>query len=185
MPASPRTGPSSAATSERSTYPPCRPAEIRARISRTWLTQLPHAVHAERGALGIQHQMGNAMVGEVRYVSSKTTDDFQSIDANPFLLPVVSAFPGFYPSSLSLCTDPTARDGYGRPNCNASNLIETVNGGCGRVPRARTEPYHAELSRPDRDSVLHFSSKTSPTLPMDSRKHGRRRQHERVRARSA
>ncbi len=84
--------------------------------------------YVQTWTLGIQHQIGNAMVGEVRYVGSKTTDDFQSIDANPFLLPVVSAFPGFYPSSLSLCTDPTA-DGYGRPNCNASNLIETVNGG--------------------------------------------------------
>ena len=83
--------------------------------------------YVQTWTLGVQHQVGNAMVGEVRYVGSKTTDNFQSIDANPFLLPVTSAFPGYY-AGLSLCTNPSA-DGYGRPNCNYSNLIETVNGG--------------------------------------------------------
>jgi hypothetical protein len=83
--------------------------------------------YVQTWTLGVQHQIGGAMVGEIRYVGSKTTDDFQSIDANPFLLPVTSAFPGFYPN-LSLCTNPNA-DGYGRPNCNFSNLIETTNGG--------------------------------------------------------
>jgi hypothetical protein len=77
--------------------------------------------------VGVQHLLGNAAVMEVRYVGSKTTDDFQSLDANPFVLPVTTAFPGFY-HGLSLCTNPAA-DGYGRPNCNASNLIETSNGG--------------------------------------------------------
>ncbi|MEI9968837.1 MAG: hypothetical protein WDM87_09495 [Terracidiphilus sp.] len=77
--------------------------------------------------LGVQHLLSNAAVMEVRYVGSKTTDDFQSIDANPFLLPVTTAFPGFY-HGVSLCTNPAA-DGYGRPNCNESNLVETSNGG--------------------------------------------------------
>lgn len=83
--------------------------------------------YVQTWTLGIQHQLGNAAVGEVRYVGSKTTKDFQSIDSNPFLLPVVSAFPKFY-TGLSLCTDPSA-DGYGRPNCNSGNLIQTSNGG--------------------------------------------------------
>ena len=52
--------------------------------------------YVQTWTLGIDHQIGNAAVGEVRYVGSKTTDDFQSIDANPFLLPVASAFPKFY-----------------------------------------------------------------------------------------
>ena len=90
------------------------PSDFRTPYVQTW-------------TLGVEHQIGDAMVGEVRYVGSKTTDDFQSIDANPYLLPVVSAFPGFY-SGLSLCTNPAA-DGYGRPNCNDSNLVETTNGG--------------------------------------------------------
>jgi hypothetical protein len=83
--------------------------------------------YVQTWTLGIQHQIGNAAVAEVRYVGSKTTDDFQSIDANPLLLPVVSAFPKFY-SGLSLCSN-TAADGYGRPNCNFGNLIQTSNGG--------------------------------------------------------
>ena len=83
--------------------------------------------YVQTWTLGIQHQIGNAAVGEVRYVGSKTTDDFQSIDANPFLLPVVSAFPKFY-SGLSLCSNSSA-DGFGRPNCNYKDLIKTDNSG--------------------------------------------------------
>jgi hypothetical protein len=83
--------------------------------------------YVQTWTLGIQHQIGNAAVGEVRYVGSKTTDDFQSIDANPYMLPVVSAFPKLY-SGMSLCSNPSA-DGYGRPNCNYGDLIQTSNGG--------------------------------------------------------
>jgi hypothetical protein len=83
--------------------------------------------YVQTWTLGIDHQIGKAAKAEVRYVGSKTTHDFQSIDANPELLPVASAFPGLY-SGLSLCANPSA-DGYGRPNCNYSNLIETTNGG--------------------------------------------------------
>jgi hypothetical protein len=77
--------------------------------------------------LAIDHQFGNAAVGEARYVGSKTTDDFQSIDANPFLLPVAQAFPSVV-SPSSLCSDPSA-NGYGRLNCNDTNVSEIVNGG--------------------------------------------------------
>jgi hypothetical protein len=83
--------------------------------------------YVQTWTLGIEHQIGTAAVGEVRYVGSKTTDDFQSIDANPYLLPVTSAFPNS-DSGLTLCSNPSA-DGYGRPNCNYGNLIETSNGG--------------------------------------------------------
>ena len=82
--------------------------------------------YVQTWTLGIEHQMGPAAVGQVRYVGSKTTDDFQSIDANPFLLPVATAFPNVV-SASSLCSNPSA-DGFGRPNCNYSNLIETDNG---------------------------------------------------------
>ena len=82
--------------------------------------------YVQTWTLGTQHQLGKAAVGEIRYVGSKTTDDFQSIDANPFLLPVALAFPNNV-SASSLCSNPAA-DGYGRPNCNYSNLIETDNG---------------------------------------------------------
>ena len=104
--------------------------------------------YVQTWTLGIQHQIGGSAVGEVRYVGSKTTDDFQSLDANPYLLPVVSAFPNFY-SGLSLCTDPSA-DGYGRPNCNQSNLIKTGNGGWAEYDALElnltTQNYHGLTS---------------------------------------
>ena len=77
--------------------------------------------------LGIDHQMGNGAVGEVRYVGSKTTDDFRSVDANPYLLPVATAFPSVV-SPQSLCQTASAY-GYGRLNCNDSNVSEITNGG--------------------------------------------------------
>jgi len=77
--------------------------------------------------LGVDHQFGNAAVAEARYVGSKTTGDFQSIDANPFLLPVAQAFPKAVPPS-SLCQDSTA-NGFGRLNCNFTNVSEITNGG--------------------------------------------------------
>lgn len=83
--------------------------------------------------LAIDHQIGNSVVGEARYVGSKTTDDFQSIDANPNLLPVATAFPKIV-SSSSLCSTPGANGyqpafGIARPNCNFTNLAEITNGG--------------------------------------------------------
>lgn len=75
--------------------------------------------------LGIDHQFGRAVVGEVRYVGSKTTDDFQSINQNPFLLPVAEAFPSY--GLPTLCQDPNAA-GYGRPDCNFANVAQTDNG---------------------------------------------------------
>jgi outer membrane receptor protein involved in Fe transport len=77
--------------------------------------------------LGIEHQLGSAAVGEIRYVGSKTTDDFQSIDYNPLLLSVATAFPNSVAPS-SLCQDPTA-NGYGRPNCNYNAESYVTNGG--------------------------------------------------------
>ena len=76
--------------------------------------------------LGIQHQLGRAAVGEIRYVGAKTTKDFQSIDQNPYLLPVQQALPNYAP--VTLCSDPTAT-GYGRPNCDYGNVSGITNGG--------------------------------------------------------
>jgi hypothetical protein len=76
--------------------------------------------------LAVDHQIGGSVVGEARYVGSKTTDDFQSVDANPYLLPVSQAFPNY--NLPTLCADTTA-NGYGRPNCNYTNVAEITNGG--------------------------------------------------------
>ncbi|MGH9616927.1 MAG: TonB-dependent receptor domain-containing protein, partial [Acidobacteriaceae bacterium] len=76
--------------------------------------------------LGIDRQLGDSAVIEVRYVGSLTEKNFQSRDANPYLLPVQTDFPSFAP--ISLCSDPT-QVGYGRPNCNYGNISEVDNGG--------------------------------------------------------
>ncbi|HYK37053.1 TonB-dependent receptor [Alloacidobacterium sp.] len=77
--------------------------------------------------LALQHQIGHGAVGEIRYVGSKTTSDFRSVDQNPFLLPVAASFPN-YVSPSSLCSDST-QPGFGRPSCNSSNLAYVTNGG--------------------------------------------------------
>ncbi len=76
--------------------------------------------------LAIDHQIGKAAVGEIRYVGSLTLKNFQIFDANPFLLPVQQVFPSYAP--VTLCSNPNAT-GYGRPNCNYSNVAEVGNGG--------------------------------------------------------
>jgi hypothetical protein len=83
--------------------------------------------YVQSWTLALQHQLGRAAVGEIRYVGVKTTDNFQSINANPYLAPVATAFPG-YSFGTSLCTDTTA-PGYGRPSCNNANLALVTNGG--------------------------------------------------------
>jgi outer membrane receptor protein involved in Fe transport len=94
--------------------------------------------------LALEHQLGSAAVGEVRYVGSKSTHDFQSVDQNPFLAPVAAAFPN-YVSPQSLCQDTTA-NGYGRPNCNYNNLSYVSNGGwanySGLLLNLTTRNYH-------------------------------------------
>ncbi len=76
--------------------------------------------------LAVDRQLGNSAVVEVRYVGSLTEKNFQSLDANPYLLPVQTDFPAFAP--VTLCSDPT-QVGYGRPNCNYGNVSEITNGG--------------------------------------------------------
>ena len=76
--------------------------------------------------LAIDHQIGSAAVVEIRYVGSLTEKNFQSRDANPYLLPVKTDYPAFAP--VTLCSD-TSAVGYGRPNCNFGNVAEVDNGG--------------------------------------------------------
>lgn len=94
--------------------------------------------------LALQHQIGHGAVGEIRYVGSKTTQNFQSINANPYLAPVAAAFPNSV-SPSSLCQ--TAGDpGVGRPNCNFANLAYVDNGGWANYQALQmnltTQRYH-------------------------------------------
>ncbi|MBB6145618.1 hypothetical protein HNQ77_003579 [Silvibacterium bohemicum] len=75
--------------------------------------------------LALDHQVGSAAVAEIRYVGSLTQKNFQSVDANPDLLPVQTDFPNFAP--VTLCDTPGAT-GFGRPNCNFGNVSTIGNG---------------------------------------------------------
>ena len=94
--------------------------------------------------LAIQHQIGHAAVGEIRYVGTKTTHNFQSVNQNPYLLPVATDFPTFV-SPASLCQDNT-QPGFGRPSCNNANLGFVSNGGWanynGLQTNLTTQRYH-------------------------------------------
>jgi hypothetical protein len=78
-----------------------------------------HNPYGQTFSLGIEHQISKAGLVSIRYVGNHTVGNFQSIDANPDLAPVASAFPTYAPSSL--CTTAGA-PGIGRPNCNVGNL---------------------------------------------------------------
>jgi outer membrane receptor protein involved in Fe transport len=94
--------------------------------------------------LALQHRLGPAAVGEVRYVGSKSTHDFQSVDYNPYLATVAASFPN-YVSPSSLCQDSTA-NGFGRPNCNYNNEAFVTNGAWanynGLLLNLTTRNYH-------------------------------------------
>jgi Carboxypeptidase regulatory-like domain/TonB dependent receptor len=71
-------------------------------------------------SLGVQYGIGNAAVVEVRYVGNHTSALFQSIDGNPTLATLASAYPS-YVSPSSLCQDPNA-PGFQTLNCNVGAL---------------------------------------------------------------
>jgi hypothetical protein len=58
---------------------------------------------AETYTLGVQAQIGRAAVLEVRYSGNHTSGNFQTLNANPYLLPVATDFPNLVAPS-SLCT---------------------------------------------------------------------------------
>ena len=74
--------------------------------------------------LGLSHQIGNHAVGEVTYVGNHQVGNFQSINANPNLAFVQSAYPSAVPNTL--CTDPT-QVGYGHIDCTHANVRERTN----------------------------------------------------------
>ena len=74
--------------------------------------------YTQTWTLAIQHQLGSAAVGELRYTGSVTHKNFQTSNQNPFLLPVQQDFPNYVP--IPLCQDPNAV-GYGRPDCSLGN----------------------------------------------------------------
>jgi len=71
-------------------------------------------------SLGVQYGIGSAAVVEVRYVGNHTAALFQSLNGNPTLATLASAYPN-YVSPSALCQDPNA-PGFQTLNCNVGAL---------------------------------------------------------------
>ena len=82
--------------------------------------------YTQTWTFALRHQFGKAAVGEIRYTGSLTERNFQSNNANPYLLAIQQAFPGY--DQMPLCQDPAA-PGYGRLNCAYGRLGIIANTG--------------------------------------------------------
>jgi outer membrane receptor protein involved in Fe transport len=93
--------------------------------------------YSQQWNLGIQRQIGNLLAVEVRYVGNHTLGNFQEVNGNPDLLPLVDAgFGNLIPAGLTPCTNPalpggqgsdTAGNPVGYANCNYSRVIDYSN----------------------------------------------------------
>ncbi len=80
--------------------------------------------------LGVQYQIMNAAVLDVRYVGNHTSDQFQSLNANPYLAPVAANFPNVVdPASLCNAADSTLPGGadIGHIHCGTTEVDEVGN----------------------------------------------------------
>jgi len=95
--------------------------------------------YSEQWNLGIQRQIGNKVAAEVRYVGNHDIHNFQEINGNPDIAPLIAnGFSKFVPPGLTPCTTPnmpgsTGTDQFGNAvgfaNCNFGNVIEYANTG--------------------------------------------------------
>ena len=84
---------------------------------------------AQTYTLGIQYQLHNAAVLELRYVGNHTSHQFQSLDANPYLATVAAAFPNIV-SPTSLCSAANSTLGgadVGYLHCDNTSIVEVEN----------------------------------------------------------
>jgi hypothetical protein len=85
-----------------------------------------HNPYTESWIFGFSHQLGGHAVAEINYVGNHQVGNFASTNGNPYVLPVQVDYPEV--ANVSLCSDSTMV-GYGRPDCNLTNLRTRNNGG--------------------------------------------------------
>jgi outer membrane receptor protein involved in Fe transport len=93
--------------------------------------------YSEQWNFGIQRQINSHMAAEVRYVGNHTNANFQEINGNPDLQPLISnGFGRLVPSGMTPCATSgtpgsTGTDLLGNPveyaNCNFSKVIQYAN----------------------------------------------------------
>jgi outer membrane receptor protein involved in Fe transport len=98
-----------------------------------------HNPYSEQWNFGIQRAFGNNIVAEVRYVGNHTIGNFQTLNGNPDLQPLIAAgFQKVIPAGLTPCSDPSA-PGFGYADCNRSNLIRYGNTAWSKYNGLQTE----------------------------------------------
>ena len=92
-----------------------------------------HNPYSEQWNFGIQRSFSSRVVGEVRYVGNHSVGQFQTVNGNPALQPLIdSGFQRLIPAGLTPCPlDPTGTipggNGFGYANCNFRRVIERGN----------------------------------------------------------
>jgi hypothetical protein len=98
----------------------------------------PDKVHG--WSLGVQRELTKDAVVEVRYVGNHAVDLFQSVNANPYIAGLASAFPSMVPAGLTPCPgNPSIPSAQGRVNCNAGIQLAIGNGGFSNYNGLQTE----------------------------------------------
>ena len=95
--------------------------------------------YSQQWNFGIQRQIGNKLAVEVRYVGNHTLGNFQEVNGNPDILPLINAgFGNLVPAGLTPCTNSalpgaqgtdTSGNPVGYANCNFSRVIKYQNSG--------------------------------------------------------
>jgi hypothetical protein len=88
-----------------------------------------HNPYSEQWNFGVQRQIGDRMAAEVRYVGNHTIGNFQTLDGNPALGPLIDAgFGNLIPAGLTPCATPgTPGFAQGYVDCSRTNVLERAN----------------------------------------------------------
>jgi hypothetical protein len=95
-------------------------------------TQVPNNFrnpYSEQWNFGLQRSFTSRVVGEVRYVGNHGVHEFQELNGNPALGPLINAgFQNVIPAGLTPCaTSGTPGFQAGNVNCNFSNVTQYAN----------------------------------------------------------
>jgi hypothetical protein len=88
-----------------------------------------HNPYSEQWNFGVQRQIGNRMAAEVRYVGNHTIGNFQTLNGNPALGPLIDAgFANLIPAGLTPCNQPgTPGFDLGYVDCTRTNVTTRAN----------------------------------------------------------
>jgi len=104
--------------------------------------------YSQQWNLGLERQINGKMAMEVRYVGNHTVHNFQEINGNPDVAPLIAAgFQNVLPSGVTACSTSGA-PGFvaGYANCNFTKVVEYSNTGYsvyhGLQTQFRLQNYH-------------------------------------------